>query len=275
MRRPGPADDTMTPMRCLTRQRKAPSVALKAVLGPLLLVQGLWVRMRTPLLPEADGPRRGRFGHGPLLHLLVLGDSSAAGVGVRSQPEALLGRLTRALGRDHTVAYRLVARTGATTADALDFLARADIGPQDVVVTALGVNDLTAGRPISAWLADQQRLIDIVRERLNPRVILVSGLPPVHRFPALPQPLRWYLGLGARAFSAALAELARCADVLFLPLDFTLDVSQMATDGFHPGAGVYREWGRRAALAIRERLAASPVDNPSGHRDMGGPNEAL
>ena len=247
-----------------------PPLVLKAMLGPALLLQGLWVRMRTPRLPEADGPRRGQTGAGPRLRLLVLGDSSAAGVGVASQSEALLGQLTRALGRHYTVAYRLEARTGATTADALDTLARQDMAPSDVVVTALGVNDLTAGREISAWLADQKRLIDGLHARLKPRVILISGLPPVHLFPALPQPLRWYLGNGAQTYNKALEALAEANGALFLPLDFSLDISQMATDGFHPGRGVYREWGRRAAAGIHARLDTQMTAAPVRSRDAYG-----
>ncbi len=263
----------MTGMYHLKPNNGRPPLLLKAALGPALLLQGLWVRLRTPRLPEADGPRRGQTGAGPRLRLLVLGDSSAAGVGVAWQSEALLGQLTRALGRHYTVAYRLEARTGATTADALDTLARPGMGPCDVVVTALGVNDLTAGRKTTAWLCDQQRLIDRLHTRLKPRLILISGLPPVHLFPALPQPLRWYLGAGARAFSTGLKLLAEANGALFLPLDFTLDISQMATDGFHPGRGVYREWGRRAAAGIHTRLeaqlAAAPVrlrDGPEAHQ---------
>jgi hypothetical protein len=37
---------------------------------------------------------------------------------------------------------------------------------------------------------------------------VLSGLPPMHRFPALPQPLRWYVGSRARDFNRVLAELA-------------------------------------------------------------------
>jgi lysophospholipase L1-like esterase len=232
-----------------------PQAMLSILLGPLLLMQGLWVRLRTPILPEPDGARVGRTGAGPPLRLLVLGDSSAAGVGAAAQSEALLGRLVEHLGRDYTVFYRLVAATGATTKDTLNLLTKEDPGPHDVVVTALGLNDLTGGRKLEAWLADQKRLLDLLLAKCQPRVILISSLPPVHRFPALPQPLRWYLGTGAKTFNAARQALARATGTLFLSLDFALDVSQMASDGFHPGGGVYREWGQRAAERIRERLA--------------------
>ncbi len=250
-----------------------PPLLLKASLGPVLLLQGLWVRMRTPRLPEAAGPRRGRTGSGPGLRLLVLGDSSAAGVGVASQSEALLGQLTQALGRFYTVDYRLEARTGATTAEAIDTLTRRGWGTFDAVVTALGVNDLTAGRKPAAWRADKKRLIDSLRARLNPRIILLSGLPPVHLFPALPQPLRWYLGTGARAYNVSLEALARANDALFLPLDFSLDIALMAADGFHPGRGIYREWGRRAADRLRGGLTAETPDAPGGSGNAHHPRQ--
>ncbi len=175
-------------------------------------------------------------------------------MGVASQSEALLGQLTQALGCVYTLHYQLKAWTGATTAAAIDCLDRERIEPVDAVVTALGVNDLTAGRKLPAWQADLNRLIDFLQARLHPRVIMLSGLPPVHRFPALPLPLRWYLGAGARAYSTALEDLARRQGVLFLPLNFSMDVSLMATDGFHPGRGIYHGWARRAADGLQAVL---------------------
>src|SRR5689334_20066239 len=66
-------------------------------LVPLLALQGRRVRRVTPRLPEPPGPRAGLAGDGPPLRLLILGDSSAAGVGAPSQDEALSGRLVSEL----------------------------------------------------------------------------------------------------------------------------------------------------------------------------------
>ena len=231
-----------------------PHSSWKIILGPILLLQGLWVRIKTPVLPEAEGPRSGRIGTGPALRLLVVGDSSAAGVGAASQSQALLGHLTQSLALHYTVQYRLVAQTGATTRDTLKVLADRTAESWDAIVTALGVNDLTGQRDKTAWRADQQRLIDLLRVRFNPHVILISSLPPMHRFPALPQPLRWHLGNGAQRFNMALEELSSANAALFLPLDFSMRSDQMASDGFHPGPDIYAEWGRRAAGRIREGL---------------------
>ena len=61
------------------------SLTLKLALSPLLVAQAVATRARLPRLPEAGGARRGEAGRGPLLRLLIAGDSSAAGVGVQSR----------------------------------------------------------------------------------------------------------------------------------------------------------------------------------------------
>ncbi len=67
-------------------------------------------------------------------------------------------------------------------------------------------------------------------------------------FPALPQPLRWYLGRRARQLDRLLErDLAAEPGCRFLPLRFPHDPGLMAPDGFHPGPRVYRAWGRQVA----------------------------
>lgn len=80
----------------------------------------------------------------------------------------------------------------------------------------------------------------------------ISGLPPVSLFPALPQPLRWYLGRRSRQLDARLEQDLRGeADVTYLGLGFINDMSLMAEDGFHPGPEIYRAWADAVAQVIR------------------------
>lgn len=88
---------------------------LTLTLGPLLLLQGRRVRKTIPLLPEPPGERCGVQGRGPLLRLLLLGDSAAAGVGAGHQDAALVGNLVRELSESFGVDWVLQAQTGATT----------------------------------------------------------------------------------------------------------------------------------------------------------------
>lgn len=222
-----------------------------AALGPLLLLQGLHVRRVTPRLPEPPGPRSGRAGKGAPLRLLVAGDSAAVGVGAASHDEALAGRLVAELSARRALVWQLEGRTGYTTVDMYAHLAALPEDRFDVVVLSLGVNDVTAGIGRRRWLARQSALADLLQARFAPRALLFTALPPMHHFPALPQPLRWYLGARARDFNAALADwLPRHAGCHLVAPDFRPDPAHIASDGFHPGPAAYAAWATRVARDI-------------------------
>lgn len=234
------------------------SLTAKLVLSPLLVAQALATRRRLPRLPEAEGPREGVVGTGSrMLRLLIGGDSSAAGVGVATQDQALAGHTARELARrvDAAVAWRLVARSGLTTAQCADLLAdAAEPWRADVAVFALGVNDVIEQVPARRAVAARQRLLNLLRERAGVRHVVFMPLPPVHRFPGLPQPLRWVMGADARRHDRALARwAARRDDASHVPIDLPLDPKVMASDGFHPGEPVYRV----CALALAEHIATT------------------
>jgi lysophospholipase L1-like esterase len=235
----------------------------KWTLGPVLLVQGWRVRRGTPILPEPPGAREGVDGEGPRVRVLVLGDSAAAGIGAASQEEALAGRIVAGLRGRFRVEWRVVARTGATTASTLRHLERRAPFAADAVVTSLGVNDVTGDVAPARFLEKQSMLHALLRDRFGARLILASGIPPMELFPALPQPLRWYLGARARELDRALASaLPDGRGAEYLPLAGELDESHMAADGFHPGAAVYAAWGRAAAERIAQWGLGTVQDLP-------------
>lgn len=230
------------------------SLPLRLALAPILVPQALGVRRRALVLPEAAGPRQGVVGQGPRLNLLILGDSSAAGVGATHQGEALAGRLVAELARDFTVQWQLEARTGATSAQTLARLKRLETGPLDAAVTALGVNDLTRQVPLGRWRAQQDAIAQELAQR-GAAIVLRTGVPPMARFPLLPRPLRDVLGAQARRFNAALAADSGPGRAM-LPFDAVpLDPGLMAADGFHPGPALYALWAQALAGALRAALA--------------------
>mgnify|MGYP001156576059 CR=1 FL=1 len=240
-------------------------LAATITLGPFFFVQGHYVRRVTPALPEPPGARAGTHGNGPPLRLLIVGDSAAAGVGALSQDQGLCGQLVAFLAPHFRVAWKLIAKTGATTNDTLRLLASAARESFDVVVTSLGVNDLTSGYPRWAWLRKQTELIRLLQDKFNVRLILLSGLPPMHLFPALPQPLRWYMGEGARHFNRGLHRLVLANDNCHV---FSVEVSRrmdelqaesFATDGFHPGPVFYTAWAEHLAEQIVKRWRADAL----------------
>jgi len=226
-------------------------------LAPLLLAQGLWVASRALRLPAPDGPRSGAVGTGPALRLLILGDSSAAGVGAPHQDQALSGHLTQALSAHFTVEWQVVARSGWRTAQALTVIRALPPRRYDAAVLALGVNDVTKGVPMRRWLDQQAELAAHLLRSRGVRRIYASGVPPMGGFPLLPHPLRRHVGQRAEAFDHALAQAcARDAARRHLPFDpALLSPEMMAEDGFHPSPRLYRLWAARLAEAITEDFA--------------------
>jgi lysophospholipase L1-like esterase len=222
-------------------------------LAPLLWVQGKWVRRVTPILPEIAEWRSGQHGQGLPLRLLVLGDSAAAGVGAGSFDQSLAGQLVAKLSGSRVVSWQVWARSGSTTKDVIETLALKPSTQFDVVVTSIGVNDVTSGLSQQAYIANYKLCVERLRIVHGAKRIIISGFPPVGQFPALPQPLRWVLGLRCRKLDRALrAAFAGEPGVDFVTHgtmdDATLTAADvMSSDGFHPGPLVYADWARQAA----------------------------
>lgn len=236
-------------------------VFAKVALGPLLLAQGLYTRWVTPKLPEADGPRQGGLvcGQGPALRLLILGDSAAAGVGALTQDEAIAGRLVAGLTADFELSWQLRAQSGLDSQQLLELLQAGPAQPFDVALVSIGVNDVTGTIDAAQWQARISRLIELLSERFEVGHIVFLPVPPMQLFPALPQPLRWYLGLRARRFNSVLAELlAAKAHCSLLAARFQPAANLMAGDGFHPSPVLYRILAEEAAQVIRQRRQPAP-----------------
>ncbi len=216
------------------------------LLLPVLIPQVIWVRLRAARLQEAGGTRTGESGAGPTLRLLIVGDSSAAGVGVAHQDDALLGRMVRRLSERYHLHWSLQARCGATTTTVLAELDALPSAKFDVAVLALGVNDAKNGMARARWRGNYTALIDLLQAKFGVTRILVTGVPPLGEFPLLPTPLRTILGRRASLFDEDLQALcASLRDVDHVPLDFPMDTTLMATDGFHPGPVIYDRWAER------------------------------
>lgn len=220
-----------------------------ALLSPVLVPQAAWVIARAQRLPEAAGPRVGRAGSGPPLRVLIIGDSSAAGVGVTTQTDALAGQLEQRLSARFTTTWTLIAKTGATTGSTLAHLRTHAPVAADVAVLIHGVNDTTRLVPVATFAADHTALRALLRDTWNVPRLISCAVPPVGHFPLLPWPLRRVLGQHAARLDGALRQVAGPDH---LPFDMPMDTRLMAEDGFHPGPRIYSAWADRLAARIEK-----------------------
>lgn len=228
---------------------------LRLPLVPLLVAQALWVSSRALKLPEPPGPRSGMAGAGASLRLLILGDSSSAGVGATTQENALSGCLARELARDFRLDWHLEGATGATTKTSLAKLDRLPERDFDLAILIHGVNDTTRMTSPKAFRARQIALMEALTERHGIRRFILSGVPPMQHFPLLPQPLRWVLAAHSARLDAVLSALAQeRTGVAHLPLDLPFEPRYSAPDGFHPSEDAYELWADLLARRLRESM---------------------
>lgn len=227
---------------------------------PVLLVQGYWLRRTTPRLPDAGGPLEGTVaGAGEPLRLIALGESTVAGVGARTHETGLAGQLASSLSRRsrRSVEWIVVARSGINARDS-----RAELVPQlsgrqaDVVMIALGVNDSIELHTARRWASDIERLIEDVRAEVGDALVLLSGVPPLDYFPALPQPLSFVLGARSAALERASVDLVKnLKRVIYVPFRIERERCDdlFCADGFHPSELGYTEWAEQLADAFMIR----------------------
>lgn len=224
------------------------------LMSPVLATQAAYVRMSIPRLPDAAGPDEDEFaGSGPTLKLLALGESTIAGVGAQRQEEALAcqcaGRLRNLTGR--AVRWKALGRSGANARKLLARV-RASRLEADLVLLALGVNDAVEFRPADKWARDLADLVSAIRGQVGHVPVLLAGVPPLERFPALPWPLRDCLGRRARVLDREARRLAaRMAGVRHCRTPLP-EPAHLAEDGFHPSPAGYKGW---ACLLAHEMAA--------------------
>src|SRR6202012_1805573 len=117
---------------------------MAVLLGPVLFPQARYARRVIPRLPDAAKPWQGEISGRDPVSILVLGDSTAAGVGAQTQDEALPGNLARRLSREweRGAKWRAVGENGATTADIVRrYLAEATAQKYDLIFVSIGAND--------------------------------------------------------------------------------------------------------------------------------------
>ena len=216
--------------------------------APVLAIQGRRLRRVTPLLPPAALPWTGSLPGDQPLRLLVIGDSTAAGVGAASQDEGLPGGLARELRARwrRGVDWTAIGESGATSRDLIErFLPTALEQDYDFVFLTIGANDALAIRTRTAFARDVRSILEALRERNPEATLMMSSLPAFYRFELLPQPLKRRLYTHSSSLEAGAREVVAGFDGAFMsPKPPPYTDGFFATDLFHPSAIGYRDWAR-------------------------------
>jgi lysophospholipase L1-like esterase len=248
-------------------RRLGQAAAVTAIAGTVggaavLAGQAMLARSRRYAQPDLRLAMRASVGGNGAqsLRLVLLGDSTALGVGVERVTETVGGQLATLLadapGR-RRVELSSVAVSGSRSSDLGTQVARALVGTRpDVAVVLVGGNDaINFGRPSEA----AEHLAAAVRRLRAVGVSVVVGTTPdLGAARAFPQPLRQLVGWQGRRL--ARAQTAAVQSAGGIPVDlaeqtgavFRADAGTYCHDGYHPSADGYRVWAHALLPAVTE-----------------------
>lgn len=231
------------------------------LLGPpavlaLVVVQGLHARRVVLRLPEAEDPQalHGESDGEPW-HLVVIGDSVAAGVGIPHHGLTMAGRLAALLAEDRSVRRTVIARSGLTAVGVLDLIRdRSELTTADAVIVSVGVNDTKNLHSLRQWRRDLTALLDEVTRAAPDAPVVLLGLPALEKFVRLPRALRYSLGLRAlqmdRIGRAVAAGYPRVRRMEMREVELDAFENPFAGDGFHPSESAHAAFASRIHALI-------------------------
>lgn len=226
---------------------------------PFLLPQALYVRKTAPRFAPAAGPKTGVTGEGNQIRLLAIGDSIIAGVGATELGKALVGHTAAALAESKhcSVQWQALGVSGYTSMKILErLMPKLPELSADFIIVSVGVNDITGLTTMRQWRRNLSLLLERLQVHSPEAFVAIAGMPPMHGFPLLPQPLRAVFGMRARSFDeAAKTVISRYLNAIHVPLDFDPDAEKFSADGYHPSETSCAEFGRQMAGSLVARKA--------------------
>ena len=221
---------------------------------PLYAVEGVRTRMRSLRLPPGEGPTSGTVeGEGDPLHLLVLGDSSAAAIGIARQVDGLAPALARALNEKtgHPVTWRGAGFNSATSDQLRDHVVHnLEPVPYTHIVFCVGFNDVKnfhSGRRFKEGLGG---LLYALKARFPDSRLYWSQVLAPNEMPLISPSLGTILKLRADILNRIGIRL--CIERGATPLSTMkgLSAEDFCPDGVHPSEKGFKAWGRHLARFI-------------------------
>ena len=214
---------------------------------PVYVWQGVGVRLRTERMRPADGPTEGQVeGAEPALSLLVLGDSSAASVGVEHTGDGVAFHLAHLMAAQtgRAVKWRSAGFSSAVSDQLRDFVVP-NLAPDawSHIVLMVGTNDTKNFHTISRFKKAFGGLLYALRAKWPGVRIVWSPVAEFALMPALPKMLGRILEARAVAMNRLGGRL--CHERGAVPatrLPVTDPKAGFSSDGFHASAAGYRAW---------------------------------
>ena len=195
------------------------------------------------------------------VRILVVGDSSAAGVGVSTIDESLAGHLAPALVKllNRDIHIRIAGMNSATSADIRDHVVRhIERDAFDFIALNLGTNDAKNFHSGRRFCREFGTLLYALKARFPSATIVWAGVINLAEVPALPKPLNKILGIRSRIINRNGKILCEERGALAPMSTWRTVRENFAEDGFHASSQGYREWAEDLAHFLAQLRQVKP-----------------
>ena len=241
---------------------------LKYILGailsipllPIMYFQGKRVKAAVPVLPEATGIN-GIINaqESKAIRLITIGESTIAGVGVKTHEEGFTGTLAKEIANrlNVKVPWKVYAKKGYTVKRVLSNIIPAIKEKKaDLIIIGLGANDAFTLNSPTKWARHIKELIQSLKNQFGEVPIVFINMPPIKEFPAFTKVLKFTMGNLVEIFGAELEKVTKEFDQVFfysrkLTFQDWLDrlnikgtKADFFSDGVHPSKLTYQTWAK-------------------------------
>jgi lysophospholipase L1-like esterase len=236
---------------------------------PVMYFQGKRIKARIPDLPEATGKKGTVFtesNKNKSLRIIAVGESTIAGVGVKTNDEGFAGALATYISEffKANVHWEVYARSGYTAENVHQIIIpRISSTVADMIVIGLGGNDAFKLNTPGKWRKEITILIDKLRIKYPTALIVFCNMPPIKEFPAFTPLIRFTIGNLVEIFGEELHNLTQDYDRVFysnkvikldewmVKLGNNVSRSDFFSDGVHPSKLTYVNWAKDLAINIK------------------------
>lgn len=241
---------------------------LSIPLLPLLYLQGRRVKRTIPDLPEAVEPV-GVSGlkSNRCVKVLVVGESTMAGVGVETHREGFAGTLAYELSirLNLNVNWKVQAKSGITVGRvSKELLADLDENGWDLVVIGIGGNDAFKLNNPMRWKQQVRFLIQDLKDKFGHVPIVFTNMPPIKEFPAFTPLMKWTIGNLVEILGESLKQVVAEFENVYYSSEIisietwskkynlSEDIGLYFSDGVHPSKLTYQRLARQSAEFIEK-----------------------
>jgi len=232
---------------------------------PFMYLQGRRIRASVPRLAEATGPQ-GKVvvdsKSNRSLKIIFLGESTIAGLGVKTHEEGFAGSFAREMAKQWTVNvdWRVYARSGYN-AHRLHhkILPKIEEDSADLIVIGLGGNDAFELHGPAKWRREIAALVASIRFKFPTSPIVFCNMPPIKEFPAFSPLIKFTIGNLVELLGQELKSFTETQEAVYYlderislkgwgqKYDLQGEVSTFFSDGVHPSRLTYQIWAEDIA----------------------------